>query len=181
MKLAALLVFILTATIYGCKDTAPNKATGPSIPRQAAAVPTPEEASHNLIIRYNHLLSEGYKSTNMTRLQEVATTELAEKAYYHMAAIGEGKRRMVSELKKINFVTTDCSKLSLCKVVTREWWDFSYADILTGKRSTEVKNYIYDVQYQLANRQGRWILTEINATGEERQEIPTWGKMFRKG
>jgi hypothetical protein len=179
MKKAAFIVIFLSAAVVGCKDTAPNKAAEPARP-QASSVSNSSEASHNLVVRYNHLLSEGYKTTNMTKLQEVATPELAEKAYYHMAAIGEGKSRMVSELKKINFVETDCSKPSKCRVVTKEWWDFGYADILTGKRSNEVKDYIYDVQYLLENRQGRWMISEISATGEERKELPTWGKMFKK-
>jgi hypothetical protein len=176
----ALLVFFLVVTLFGCKDSAPqHKEVGPpSTPSSAAS--SLNEQSHNLIERYNRLLSEGYKTTNMTNLQEVATAELAEKAYYHMAAIGEGKSRMVSELKKIDFVETDCSKPSKCRVVTRERWDFGYADILTGQKSNEVNDYIYDVQYLLENRQGRWIISEITATGEERKDLPTWGKMFKK-
>jgi len=133
-----------------------------------------------MVLRYNQLLSEGYKTTNMTKLQEVATPELAEKAYYHMAAIGEGKSRLVSDLKKIDFVDTDCSKPSECRVVTKEVWDFAYADIQTGARSNEVKDYLYDVQYLLESRQGRWTITEITATGEERKELPTWSKIFKK-
>ena len=120
MKLTALIVLILTTTIVGCKDTAPNKAVEPPRP-QSSAASTTAEVTHKLIVRYNQLLSEGYKTINMTKLQEVATQELAEKAYYHMAAIGEGQSRMVSELKKINFVESDCSKPSICRVVTREW------------------------------------------------------------
>jgi len=179
MNNSVLAILFLSAILSGCKDTTQPKGVEPSS-AQTSAVSSASEESHSLIVRYNQLLSEGYKTTNMTKLQEVTTPELAEKAYYHMAAIGEGKSRMVSELKKINFVETDCSKLSSCNVVTREWWDFGYADVLTGKRSNEVKDYIYDVRYQLENRQGRWIITEISATGEERKELPTWGKMFKK-
>ena len=178
MKLAALIIFILTASIFGCKQSEPDKTVDAGTPPFAASSAT--EEAHRLIARYNQLLSEGYKTTNMTKLQEVATAELAEKAYYHMAAIGEVKSRMVSELKKIDFPETDCSKPSKCRVVTRELWDFGYADILTGQKSNEVKDYIYDVQYILENRQGRWIITEITAKGEERKELPTWGKMFKK-
>jgi hypothetical protein len=179
MKLTTMTVLMLVFTLVGCTDTTSNKAVTPS-QRQSPAAPSLFEGSHNLIVRYNQLLSEGYKTTNMTKLQEVATPALAEKAYFHMAAIGEGKSRMVSELKKISFVETDCAKPAKCRVVTKEWWDFGYADILTGKRSNEVKDYIYDVQYLLENRQGRWIITEITATGEERKELPSWGKMFKK-
>jgi len=179
MKFISLIIFFLVATLVGCKDSTPNKVAKPS-KTQTPAVFSSAEESHKMIARYNQLLSEGYKTTNMTKLQEVTTAELAEKAYYHMAAIGEGKSRMVSELKKIDFEETDCSKPAKCRVVTKEKWDFGYADILTGARSSEVKDYIYDVQYLLENRQGRWIITEITATGEERKELPSWEKMFKK-
>ena len=179
MKTVALIVLFLIFAIAGCKDSAPSRAVEPA-GSPASAPSSVSEESHRLIVRYNQLLSEGYKTTNMTKLQEVTTPELAEKAYYHMAAIGEGKSRMVSELKQLDFIETDCAKPALCRVVTKERWDFGYADILTGNRSNEVKDYVYDVQYLLENRQGRWLITEITATGEERKELPTWGKMFKK-
>ncbi len=179
MKLSILIVFVLAAVIAGCKDSTPNKAV--ESPRtQSTAANTASDTSHSLITKYNALLSEGYKTTNMTKLQEVTTPELAEKAYYHMAAIGEGKSRMVSELKKLDFIETDCAAPAKCRVVTKERWDFAYADVLTGARSNEVKDYLYDVQYVLENKQGRWVITEITATGEERKELPSWGKMFKK-
>jgi hypothetical protein len=178
MKITLLALLLVIAVTAGCND-APKK--GGEVPvASPSASASPADQSHFLIQRYNQLLSEGYKTTNMTKLQEVTTPELAEKAYYHMAAIGEGKSRMVSELKKLNFVETDCSKPSACRVVTREIWDFAYADIQTGARSNEVKDYAYDVQYLLENRQGRWLITEISATGEERKELPSWSNMFKK-
>jgi hypothetical protein len=179
MKFAPMILFILCSMlIIGCMDSAPSKTVAPS---QNSSITTKSaEDAHTIIKRYNQLLSEGYKATNMTKLQEVATAELSEKAYYHMAAIGEGKSRMVSELKKLDFVETDCSKSATCRVVTKEIWDFAYADILTGARSNEVKDYRYDVQYVLENKQGRWLITEITATGEERKELPAWNKMFKK-
>jgi hypothetical protein len=179
MKLSTLIACILLIAVTGCKDSTPPKAGEPA--KAASTAPgTPSESTHNLIVKYNSLLSEGYKTTNMTKLQEVTTPELAEKAYYHMAAIGEGNSRMVSDLKKIDFVETDCAVPTKCRVVTKERWDFAYADIITGARSNEVKDYQYDVQYLLENRQGRWLITEITATGEERKELPAWNKMFKK-
>jgi hypothetical protein len=179
MRLLSLITLFLIVSLAGCTERSPNKVAVPSGSQTPAASVT-SEAVHNLITTYNSLLSEGYKTTDMTKLQEVTTPELAEKAYYHMAAIGEGKSRMVSELKKLDFIETDCSKPSTCRVVTKEIWDFAYADILTGVRSNEVKDYRYDVQYLLENRQGRWLIIEITATGEERKELPAWNKMFKK-
>ena len=179
MKPSLCICLLLLTTLFGCKDSASSKA-GTSNQSQPSATSAVAETTHNMIAKYNGLLSEGYKTTNMTKLQEVTTPELAEKAYYHMAAIGEGKSRMVSELKKLDFVETDCSKPATCRVVTKEIWDFAYAEIVTGARSNEVKDYRYDVQYVLENKQGRWLITEITATGEERKDLPAWNKMFKK-
>jgi hypothetical protein len=178
MKVFTSIILLLVAVLAGCTDSSPNKVTEPS--KTPSPSSTVADSAHNMIKRYNQLLSEGYKTTNMTKLQEVVTPELAEKAYYHMAAIGEGKTRMMSELKKIDFIETDCSNPVKCRVVTKEQWDFGFVDILTGQKSNEVKDYIYDVQYLLENRQGRWVIVEITATGEERKELPTWNKMFKK-
>jgi len=173
------MILLLALSLAGCNDSISQKAAAPSRPHTPAST-SPADQSHSLILRYNQLLSEGYKTTNMTKLQEVATEELAQKAYYHMAALSEGKSRLVSEAKKIDFVETDCSQASKCRVVTKELWDFAYADIQTGQKNNEVKDYVYDVQYLAENRQGRWIITEISATGEERKEMPSWGTMFKK-
>jgi hypothetical protein len=180
MKFSAWIVVMLPVLLVGCNDASTQKGADAVLRPKIAPASTPAEISRNMVLRYNQLLSEGYKTTDMTKLQEVATPELSEKAYYHMAAIGEGNSRLVSELKKIDFIETDCSIPEKWRVVTREKWDFAYADIKTGNRSNEVKDYIYDVQYLMGKRGGRWIITEITATGEERKELPTWGKMFRK-
>ncbi len=181
MKRYAFFVLFLLVAVTACKDNAPSPKHQEPVPPGATSPSTRAEESHRLIERYNQLLVEGYKTMNMTNLQAVASRELAEKAYHHMAAISEGKSRLVSQLKKIDFVKTDCSEPAKCVVLTRELWDFAYADILTGQRSNEVKNYAYDVRYRLEIRDGHWMITEISATGEERKEIPSWGKIFKKG
>ncbi|WP_460594079.1 hypothetical protein [Geomonas sp. Red276] len=116
----------------------------------------------------------------MTRLQEVADPDQAQKVYYHMAALGEGKTRMVSELKKITFVETDLSTPSKARVATREVWDFAFVDFQSGKMKNAVKDYLYQVRYQLENRDGNWIITAISATGEDRKEVPSWNQILNK-
>lgn len=175
MKYAIIPLLLLCAALTGCTDNSSPRPT-----QQPASSAAPAVAAHQLIERYNQILCQGYKTMDMTGLQAVATKELAQKAYYHMAAISEGNKRLVSALKKIDFVATDCSKPAQCTVDTKELWDFGYADILTGQRSDEVRNYTYEVRYRLENREGRWQVTDITATGEERKELPSWGKIFRK-
>jgi hypothetical protein len=179
MKMSVLVLLVLATVIAGCNEATSKKAAEPAKPA-AASTASPADNARKLILRYNTLLSNGYKTNNMTQLQEVATQELAQKAYYHMAAIIEGKSRMVSELKRLEVREADCTQPARCRMVTRETWDFAYADQQTGKRSSEVKDYVYDVQYLIEQRQGRWLITEITASGEERKELPSWNKMFNK-
>ena len=71
MVKTVLIMLLLTLTLFGCKDNSTMKAVETSkIPASSSSI---TEVSHNLIKRYNQLLSEGYKTTNMTKLQEVAT------------------------------------------------------------------------------------------------------------
>ncbi len=179
MKRITLIFLLVTASLTACKEGTPGKTSTGVQQRQTSAT-TAIEQVHGKISRYNRLLSDGYKSTNMTSLQEVATLELAQKAYYHMAAISEGNARMLSQLNKLEFVETNCPTPQKCRVMTRERWDFTYADILTGKTINEVKDYVYDVQYVLEKRQGRWLITEVNASGEERKEAPSWKELLKK-
>ncbi|KAF0220985.1 MAG: hypothetical protein FD174_698 [Geobacteraceae bacterium] len=142
-----------------------------------------QQTAHAVVMRYNQLLADGYRNLNMTPLQEVATEDLARKAYHHMAAISEGKKRMDSKLKKFEFVKTEFPQPGRCRIQTRELWDYNYSDIETGKISTEVKDYIYHVNYTLENRGGRWLITSIVANGEESggKSVPSWDKMFEGG
>ena len=117
------------------------------------------------ILRYNQLLIDGYKKMNMNPLQEVATQEQAEKLYFHMAAIGEGRLRQDSSLKDVSFVTIDMSKPDEAIVTTKEIWDFTHVNIDTGKKLAEEKDFIYEMKYTLKIRQGRWIITNISTIG----------------
>ncbi|GFO70104.1 hypothetical protein GMLC_36830 [Geomonas limicola] len=180
-----LFALLLTVALVGCQKQEAAKPAAPAGTASPGAGPVQSgpalaKTVQERILTYNRLLIEGYQAGNMTALQQVTTTALAEKAYYHMAAIAEGKKRMVSQLKKIDFRETDCGQQNKCRVVTREVWDFGYADLKTNEVSNQVKDYSYDVQYLLENRQGQWLITEITASGEERKELPSWDKMFHK-
>lgn len=128
---------------------------------------TPEDTVKNVIVRYNQLLVYGYERMNMNPLQEVASVRMAEKAYYHMAAIGEGGVRMTSRLKKINF-TVSFPRADRALVKTRELWDFAYNDISTGAKREEAKDVAHLMEYTLENQNGRWLLIDITTGSEEK-------------
>ena len=145
----------------------------------AACSPVSEENTQlkSVINRYNQLLVQGYTTLNMNPLQEVATKELAEKAYYHMAALGEGGMRMESKLKKIDFKEVKFLKPGEVYVITRETWDFSHNDVKTGEKKYEQKDFDYETKYELKKEDTRWMIQKINAVEgnpSKKTEAPKW-------
>ena len=168
MKLFVFVTLLLVA-LSGCSrkeeaTTAPLSRAGAPLPPQPD-LPR-EELVKKIVERYNVLLAAGYKNLDMNPLQEVATVEQAEKAYTHMAAIGEGTVRMVSRLKKIDYVQVLFPREDKGVVRTREIWDFAYTDIKSGRKNEEVTDFPYDVSYTLEKKDGRWLITDVVASSE---------------
>ncbi|MCM0080603.1 hypothetical protein L4X63_03265 [Geomonas sp. Red32] len=162
---AALSLFLFT----GCREKESRPAPAPSAPAAAAAPAPPQDPAliRKVVERYNQLLSDGYRNLNMNPVQEAASVQLAEKAYSHMAALGEGKARMDSRLKKIDYRSIDFTAPTRCLVKTDETWDFAYLDIKTGVKTGEVKDFVYHVAYTLEVKDGRWLVTEAAATFDQ--------------
>ncbi|ABB30817.1 hypothetical protein GeomeDRAFT_0891 [Geobacter metallireducens RCH3] len=132
------------------------------------------------IARYNQLLVEGYKGLNMNYLQEVATPELATKAYYHMSAIGEGKLRMESALKELTFNRIELRRKDEAIVETREVWDFRYVEMKTGKTYYEEKDFVYEMGYTLKKHAEKWTITHITTiSGKTGTTTVPWPEIKR--
>lgn len=137
MKKAIFVISILAIYICGCRvDT--EKDT---------------RAIKDTILRYNQLLAEGYARMNMTPLKEVATPEHAQKVYHHMAALGESKVRMESQLVDIEFSDIQFPKKDFAGVKTREKWNYTHINIgskMPGQ--TVVQGLIYKLSYELVKK-----------------------------
>lgn len=118
-----------------------------------------------VIRRYNILLAEGYRTQNMNTLQEVTTREQAVKLYHHMAALGEGRLRLESQLKKMSMKKIERRDPSHAVVETEEVWDFTHYRMDTGEKYAEERDFVYRMGYILQKSDGRWIITEINTIG----------------
>ncbi|KAF0220980.1 MAG: hypothetical protein FD174_693 [Geobacteraceae bacterium] len=158
------LLFIITC-VAAC-----SRETGES--RQVKAV----------IMRYNQLLVEGYKKLNMNPLQEVTTPEQATKLYYHMSALGEGKLRMDSTMKNIEFRKLEFRNNGEAVAETREIWDFTHLDMNSGKKFYEEKDFIYEMGYELKKEGGRWLITRVTAlSGKSTNTTVPWPETKRHG
>lgn len=131
------------------------------------AEPPENKQVKGVIMQYNVLLAEGYKKMNMNPLQAVASEEVATKAYYHMAALGEGKVRMVATLKEMTFNEITFPLSGEATVTTRETWDFIQVSFVTGKTVLEEKDYPYKMIYELKKDAGQWKIVKVMAMGEK--------------
>jgi hypothetical protein len=123
------------------------------------------------ILRYNQLLAEGYARMNTTPLKEVATPEHAQKVYHHMAALGEAKIRMESQLVDIEFSDIQFPKKDFARVKTREKWNYTHINIgskMPGQ--TVVQGLIYKLSYELVRKDGKWFVSSISVLEENKPE-----------
>ena len=139
-------------------------------------------AIQNIIRRYNTLVIEGYRNQNMNPLQEVTTEEHARKLYHHMSALGEGKLRMESKLKKIIFKKADQRSSTEVTVETEETWDFAHFKMENNEKYAEEQDFIYRIGYILQKKEERWIITQVNTiSGTSTNTVIPWPQLDRKG
>ena len=163
MKSRLLIVVLLFSAILSCQS---------NYERDAQKV-------KDAILRYNQLLAEGYAKMNMNPLQEVATAEHATKLYYHMAALGEAKVRLESELKNIEFLNMKFNDSRNVTVSTRETWDFSHVNYNTQKIELQEKGFVYELTYELTKKDDRWLVKGVTAV--ERKSSVKKGNKEKEG
>ncbi len=155
MKTVMLILFFLLLLLSGCTHGSQDA-----------------EQIEATIRRYDQLLTEGYANLNMNPLQEVATSDQAQKDYFHMAALGEGRVRMLAKLTDISFSSVDFPKKGEATITTHETWDFAYVDIKSGKKESEVKGFVYQLRYELKKEGKRWIIRNVTALNNDEKAVP---------
>ncbi len=125
----------------------------------------------HVIVQYNRLLAEGYRTLNMNTLVQVATEERATKAYYHMAALGEERKRMDSTQTKIDFLDIRSISPEQAEVKTREEWSYKHVNI----DSLEVEyqdSILYEMKYTLVRKNDQWFVSDITVEAEKSLKPP---------
>lgn len=144
-KLSAVLLVFLWAS--GCHGVADKNA----------------QAVKAVIVRYNHLLAEGYLTMNMNPLQEAATAGQATREYHHMAALGEAQVRMEAALQSIEFSRVRFSGSNAASVVTKEVWNFTHLDMKTRRPIYVQKSVVYTLKYQLKKSGRAWYVAAVES------------------
>ena len=138
------------------------------------------EQVKDTVKRYTAQLAQGYATMNMAGLALVAEEPQTAKVYFHMAALGEGRLRMMSELKDISFKDIRFVNNTSASVKTREVWDFRHVNIDTGKVERDEKGFVYRMNYRLASKNGAWWVrdaaTEEGADKKAPSGAPASGK-----
>ncbi|MDH5525115.1 MAG: hypothetical protein OEY01_14150 [Desulfobulbaceae bacterium] len=116
---------------------------------------------YGAIITYNGLLADGYRRQDMNHMIHAATPQRALKAYYHMAALGEGGVKMDSVLKKIEFTEQRDLGENKAQVTSREVWEYRYISIVNGDQSPW-RTINYTVRYTMEKDGAKWLVA--NAT-----------------
>lgn len=121
------------------------------------------------VIKYDTLLAEGYRNLNMTPLTQVATEKRAAKAYYHMAALGEGRIKMDARLRDIKFLDIKTSGGKKSEVTAEEMWDYAYIDIESWKQVFD-NSVTYKMKYVLEKKSDEWLVADITIEKAEEKK-----------
>ncbi len=119
------------------------------------------------VLHYNTLLADGYRRMNMNQLPQAATGERAAKDYYHMAALGEGRVKMDSFLRSIDFNTIKQVADNKALVTTKENWEYKYINIDSGRGGNTLTIH-YTARYQLVKQENNWLVAEITILDTDR-------------
>ncbi len=145
----SLLTICLLLAITGC-DRQPQPAAHS---RQAAV-----EAA---VTWYDALLADGYRNLKMNSLAQVATAQMAEKAYYQMAATGEAGLKMDSKLQEITFAPLQEITPNTVTIAAEEEWEYVYWEIKSGKRLF-ANTVHYSLTYTLSHTTDKWLVADIS-------------------
>lgn len=129
--------------------------------------PAPEQrAVQHVVIQYNAALAEGFRRMDMNTLSSVATRDQAQTEYHQMAALGEGKVRLLATLVDIRFLST---KVDEDKAVaeTEERWDYEQVSTEASETLRVEKGVVYRLRYELVRESGRWLVDRVKEIVDE--------------
>jgi hypothetical protein len=157
-----MLVLISVLLAASCQQDKKTAVTSVEKPVGTAAS---EEASRikDTVVLYDALLAKGYITLNMSPLLEVATEQRANKAYYHMAALGEGKVKMDMKLNELKFSDVKTLSPETAEAATEEKWDYRYINTDSGKQVYD-NSVEYKLTYRLIKQSGKWLIDDIEVT-----------------
>ena len=126
-----------------------------------------EEIVRTAIAAYSARLADGYRALNMNGLASVATPEQAQRAYHHMAALGEGMVAMDSELLSRDYQGITWPATDRAEAVAHESWQYRYTDLQNGKPG-DYHPVNYTVRYSLLEQEGCLLVQRVEVLATDR-------------
>lgn len=126
-----------------------------------------EAAVKDMVMRYNRDIINAAKTGDTKALAGMASEDILRKLYYWIAAWRDSGAYMDGALKDITFKKIDISDQT-AKVLTTEDWLYSYRDIKTKKILVPDTAIVYEMEYILLKKDGRWIIMAINIKSEKK-------------
>lgn len=123
-------------------------------------------AVRQTVMAYTEALARGFETLDMNALNQVATEEQATQAFFLMAALGESRVRMTSELKDIEFGEVTFAEEGQASVTTTETWDYDHISIDTSETVRSERGVVYRLRYDLTLTGGRWFITNVTSLDE---------------
>lgn len=146
-KTWVVLALALTLSLAGCASTSSREA----------------EKVRATVLRYNELLTQGYRSLDMNPLQEAATNLQSEDEYIFMSSLAEGGIRLDATLKDIQFVKVSVEGTA-ASAETSETWDYRQYGRADGKLILDQKGLVYHLAWDLERQpNGRWLVSDVRA------------------
>lgn len=151
--------------------------TGCSLTQDPAIEDT--SAVTDVVIAYTEVLPVAFETFDMNALNQVATEEHAQEKYIFMAALGEGRVQMLSELRDIEFGEVTFPEEGVASVTTTETWDYDHVSLDTSETVRTERGVVYRLRYDLAIQpDGRWFVTAVTSVdeppvGEDATPVPS--------
>lgn len=149
---ATLLIALLLAGLAGC-------GSGGAAPEASAVQST--------VRAYNEALARAFATMDMNELSATATEDQALNEYFLMAALGEGRVRMLSTLVSIEFGDVVFPAEGQASVTTTEVWDYAHESLDTSETVRAEQGVVYHLRYDLVLLDGRWLVDQVTALDGE--------------
>lgn len=118
------------------------------------------------VIAHNQALIRAFASMDMNHLSGSATEEQAQREFSLMAALGEGRVRMLSTLVEIEFGEVTFPAEDQASVTTTETWDYVHESLDTSETVRSEQGVVYNLRYDLVLQDGRWLVDRVTSLDE---------------
>ena len=118
---------------------------------------------------YDDALVRAFAGLDMNELSAAATQAQADKEFALMAALGEGRMRMLATLLSLEFGEATFPEEGSANITTTEVWDYDHVSLDTSETVRVERDVVYRLQYELILKDGRWLVDSVTSVADSPQ------------